>query len=513
MQKIGLMVFKCLLLAGILQAQNKELTKFYYPDGTVSSEGYLLDGKPAGYWKNFNENGTLRSEGKMLAGKTDSTWIFYSRSGIINSRVQYSEGLKNGPRETYNEQGQLIARENFKNDKKEGFSFQYFPDGNERFRIPFQNNKEEGRGFEYDKSGNIIRFFEYSKGNLTLQKSVNRFDLAGKKTGLWIETTNNGVIIRETLFSEGLPDGYVKWYDDRGNLMKVEMFYRGVLQEEQPKAELTKEYYPNRKLRRQGSYIGNKPAGLHTSYDSSGRILEVVYYNDGEPSARGLLDENGLKTGIWQEFYPGGTLKSEGTYHQDFKQGTWRFFHASGKIEQTGQYNNGKPVGTWRWYYENGNLLRETSFINGKEEGWSVELGETGDTLSLGEYQDDEREGSWVFRQGYLTIKGAFIAGKPNGRWEQRYSGGNLSFEGEFTAGEGAGLHRAYFENGVIRWEGRYRNGKRDGTWQSFSEDGSLIISIEYREGVEIRYDGIRIKPEFEPEEWENVMQHNPYIF
>ena len=33
---------------------------FYFSDSTKSSEGYLKDGKPNGYWKNYYKNGQLK---------------------------------------------------------------------------------------------------------------------------------------------------------------------------------------------------------------------------------------------------------------------------------------------------------------------------------------------------------------------------------------------------------------------------------------------------------------------
>ena len=90
---------------------------------------------------------------------------------------------------------------------------------------------------------------------------------------------------------------------------------------------------------------------------------------------------------------------------------------------------------------------------------------------------------------------------------------GVIRFQGSFAAGEGIGVHKAFYDKGQPRWEGSYRNGKRNGVWRSYNEDGSQAISIEYLDGVEIRYDGVKIQPEFLPEEWDNLMHHNPYMF
>jgi len=38
---------------------SQEYTVFYYSDSVKSSEGYIKDGKPDGYWKTYYSTGTL----------------------------------------------------------------------------------------------------------------------------------------------------------------------------------------------------------------------------------------------------------------------------------------------------------------------------------------------------------------------------------------------------------------------------------------------------------------------
>ena len=46
--------------------------------------------------------------------------------------------------------------------------------------------------------------------------------------------------------------------------------------------------------------------------------------------------------------------------------------------------------------------------------------------------------------------------------------------------------------------EGSYIEGRNDGDWYKFNEDGTLFLIITYRNGVEIKYDGVKIKPPVE---------------
>ena len=47
--------------------------------------------------------------------------------------------------------------------------------------------------------------------------------------------------------------------------------------------------------------------------------------------------------------------------------------------------------------------------------------------------------------------------------------------------------------------EGSYLSGLKEGDWRIFASDGSLIVNITYKNGIEIKYDNIVIKPEINP--------------
>ena len=68
-------------LAQTLYAQ--EIKQFFYPDGSVSSEGTMVNGKPDGYWKSYYQDGTLKSVGKRTNFQLDSIWCFYDEHGNL----------------------------------------------------------------------------------------------------------------------------------------------------------------------------------------------------------------------------------------------------------------------------------------------------------------------------------------------------------------------------------------------------------------------------------------------
>ena len=90
-----------------------EYTEFKYENEVVSSQGYMKNGKPEGYWKTFYPNGTLKSEGNRLSHELDSLWIFYAEDGIISQSITYKEGKKNGGKKSYYPDGIIQKHEVF----------------------------------------------------------------------------------------------------------------------------------------------------------------------------------------------------------------------------------------------------------------------------------------------------------------------------------------------------------------------------------------------------------------
>ena len=99
------------MAGNIVFAQNNvipdSLTIFYHPNGIKSSEGYMLNGKPEGYWKTYSEDGVLISEGNRKNYLLDSLWKFYDENGELKMEINYREGKKNGMRTTYREREKI----------------------------------------------------------------------------------------------------------------------------------------------------------------------------------------------------------------------------------------------------------------------------------------------------------------------------------------------------------------------------------------------------------------------
>ena len=83
------------------------------------------------------------------------------------------------------------------------------------------------------------------------------------------------------------------------------------------------------------------------------------------------------------------------------------------------------------------------------------------------------------------------MEGREDGVWKEYYPDGKISFEGEFLDGQETGVHKFYWPNGKLHEERVYRLGLPDGTWKLFDESGVQVVTITYRNGEEIKAEGI----------------------
>lgn len=472
---------------------------FRYPSGQVSSEGTMRDGKPDGYWKTYYENGLLKAEGNRKEYQLEGLWKFYDDSAKLIASIEYRNGFKNGLKTTYRP-GETLT-ETFVNDIKEGPSTYFYPDGKVRLVINFVDGLETGFAKEYAPDGTVITLYEYRKGFMVSRERINRKDSKGLKQGKWKYFYPSGNVKTDGVFRDDKKYGYFKEYDEEGQLVSVKKFVNDVEQVEAPELtslSLKTDYYPNGKVKTVGSYNGEIPEGVRREFSEEGKITAGYVFRNGVITGEGIIDEEGIKDGPWKEYYENGQLRSQGTWDKGKQVGAWKYFYDDGKTEQEGKYNKqGKLDGTWRWYYENGTLRREQSFIAGLEDGEYTEYEENGRLIVKGSFVEGLEEGQWMYDFGDYKEQGSYAAGNRNGKWKSWFADGTPRFEGEYIDDNLNGKAIWYWPNGKKKDEGNFVNGSRQGNWISYSEEGLPFLTILYKNDIEVRYDGVVIKPPF----------------
>lgn len=490
--------------------QKNGYVKFYYPNGKISSEGTLRNGQPDGYWKSYSEKGEIKSEGNRKNFELDSLWKFFNQEGKLLLEIYYKSGKKDGLKITYLDKE--TVKENFQNDVKEGYTRYYYTDGKIKQEIPFIKGLEQGFGKEYAPDGTIITLTEYKKGFIVDRLRINRKDVLGKKQGRWFTFYEKGSLRTEITYRDDLKNGYLKEYTENGDLLKISKYVDDVIQpeaEEIQKLEVQNEYYPDGKIKISAMFRNGIPEGVKREYTAEGNIEKAYLYKNGFIIGEGIVKEDGNRDGFWKDYFPDGSLKAEGNYDNGKQIGEWKYYHSNGKIEQIGRFSKlGKPEGLWKWYFDSGKLLKEERYRNGLKDGLSTEWDETGKVIEEGEFVNGNEDGAWYEIIGDSFIRGTYLDGLRNGMWYNFYINSTSEktdslcyYKGNFIEDNPDGKHSYYWENGKLKDEGSYVMGKKEGEWYKFNFDGTLFMIITYKQGVETRYDGVKIKPPYEKEE------------
>lgn len=479
------------------------LVQYFHQNGKVSSEGRIVNGKPEGWWRNFHDNGVLRSEGGRTAGKLDSLWRFYDGKGRLETEIAYKDDKKNGLMRQFDTTGTVLVELPYKDDLREGLAIYYDASSNKVKEVPYVNGKEEGRGLEYAGDGRVTAVLYYGAGMLRRREEINRLDKAGLKQGPWKEFHANGRVRWEGSFVDDKRQGIFKEYDALGNLKDLSKYDAGVMDPgaaDKLTVEIKRTFHPNGRVSTLGSYSkSGKREGLFKEYDPKGVITGARIYRGDELISEGMVNEIGMLEGNWVEYFTTGEKRAEGSYMDGKKEGEWSFYHRSGKVEQRGKFLNGLPNGPWVWYHENGKVHRQENYRKGKEDGASAEYDEVGQVITQGEYIDGRREGRWLYLLGDHKEEGGYKDGLKDGPWTYTYGDGKRYFSGSFQNGEPDGKHRWYWPNGRLRSEGRFSGGLAQGEFTHYDENGNVVMVVRYKDGAEIRIDGERVPPPYEP--------------
>jgi len=478
--------------------------KFFYPNGKVSSEGNMKDGKPDGYWKTYYVTGVMKSEGKRSNYLLDSIWVFYNHVGDTLEKINYNYGKKNGYYYKYEYDinnpgvGYISSKELYVNDKIEGISYYYYDEENIKQTINYIVGKKQGNSFEYNKKGQIITILEYRNNYLISRQKVNRIDKTKLKQGVWKEFYPDGKIHFEKNYKNDQLNGYFKEYDRNGNLKFVIRYEDGKVVNEKPNEsenlEIRNEYDNNGNLIFSGPFRENVPVGIHRNFGADGTVVSSkIYDNIGTVVSIGIVNKNGEKSGNWKDFYSSGELKDEGKYESNNRTGNWKFYRKDGKVEQTGVFRNDKYHGLWSWYYKDGSIHREEEYFIGAEEGLSIEYSELGDVIAKGDYINGEKEGKWYYNAGDQIEEGSYITGLREGLWKYYYTDGTLKYSGNYVQGMPDGRHKYYFQNKSLKEDQYYKMGSKEKSWKKYDEDGNVILTISYKDDIEKSINGIKV--------------------
>lgn len=289
---------------------------------------------------------------------------------------------------------------------------------------------------------------------------------------------------------------------------------------------LTKEFYPDGKIKSEIEYHDGKVNGLLKTYFQNGKIAEVsnwtndlrngpakYFYDNGKLYQEEFYKDNKLN-GEQKTFFENGKLKTTIIYKDDFVwqvqitqdtsgnkldeltiaegEGVLNTYFLSGKLQSKTIFKNGTPNGKSSWFFESGKDQGFLSLINGRKDGELILFHENGKIARQALFKDDFIVGTErIYNKAGRLISA--VTYKQNLTTEDmaKLNGGifNLVSAATDPFGLGNGImdgpYKTYFDNGQIESEQYYFDGSQDSVFKEYYNNGVVKTDIFFDDSYE----------------------------
>lgn len=402
--------------------------------------GTNRNGVREGVWSQFDTDGKRYASITYLNGKREGNTILWHTNGFTNSIVFYKQGLRSGEVIQFYETREILRRGQYDTlGERDGLWLDYHLNGKVAKESLYKNGKASGLEKTYDAEGLLV-----SSGNLTEGRKNGLWQfyrsgkpsaegnyLNGKEEGVW-NYFLLGKKIANLSYKSGMTNGSGNFYNAEGTLVFEGNWVSNKL--EGP----TTTYFSNTgKVQNTGAYKNGLKSGIWKEYFSAGNLFMTGTYM------------NGTRNGVWQEFYPSGVLKSEGSYLAGRKSGSFLEYRPNGTLEISVTYNGATIRGAVALYSVDGKF---------KTRSFSIQM----PVFSVDEIF--ENRGKQLVKKD--NLKGEDIFYYPNG---------NPSLQQNWSMGDLSGSYTEFFENGKTKVSGQYKMGAASGEWVTYDSTGNIV--------------------------------------
>jgi antitoxin component YwqK of YwqJK toxin-antitoxin module len=274
-------------------------------------EWEIRQGKHIGYEATYDVAGDKTERNVDEQGKIDGTMKRFSPQGILIWEKDYAHGNAQGQNRTFFPSGRPQEIE-------------WWEDGHVLFDVAYL---EDGRLLSLDCGKR-----PYVDEAVTLcgfNNKPSRLQLAipGSPDKTRTASYLNGELLTTAVMAQG-----------NGAPLSQQSF--------DGDTHVSKEYFPDGKIKIESSYKGNRLNGKEIEYHSSGQVIRETIWDMGEKISEDIFFLNGQKKSHEERVRQG-----------DQWLATDKTFYDNGKPETEGGYLNGVPIGEHRTYNDAGTLI------------------------------------------------------------------------------------------------------------------------------------------------------------
>ncbi len=362
-----------------------------------------------------------------------------------------------------------------------------------------------------DIDGNVYNKFYYGNGNISSEGMMKD----GKPDGFWKTYYINGNLKSAGIRNNFLLDSTWLFYYENSNLKESISYLNGqkngyyinyqniedsnnnsiaiIVSKELYLNDLkngkSMYFFPDGKIRQIINYNADKRHGLCYEFSRDSIIQVILSYHNNFLIDRELInisDENGLKQGVWKEFFPNYNIKTEAVYINDRLHGIYKEYNISGRLLNSLRYELGVlaennpeeeiEIDINNQFDENGKIISSGGYRGDTPIGTHMEYTDNEDIIKTKNYNQLGK----VIAKGNVNSRGYKI-----GEWEFYYNNGADKSMGSYSENRKEGKWIYYYPNSRIEQTGNYKLGKEDGDWEWFYEDGSVLRTEHFFNGME----------------------------
>lgn len=142
------------------------INRYYKADatGTVIESGYAINGVKNGQWIEYYDDGDLKSSRNYINGKLYGEEFNFNKQGKLKSLSTYKDDVLNGPLKKY-KSIRLSEEANYKDGQLNGLYKLYYENKDKiQKEIQFKNGVQDGYMRFFDDQGNLTLEYIYKNG-------------------------------------------------------------------------------------------------------------------------------------------------------------------------------------------------------------------------------------------------------------------------------------------------------------------------------------------------------------
>lgn len=221
---------------------------------------------------------------------------------------------------------------------------------------------------------------------------------------------------------------------------------------------LKQEWYTSGKPKFKGEYINGKPDKTHIYYNTNGKPIKKIVFENGITVLETGYDTN-------------GDISFEIPYKNGKKSGEKKAYH-NGKISVITTYKNDKKNGLEK-YFTQGEITQEKEYKNDQ-------------LIKIANYENKQLKKEILYNNLHQTIK--TYSGNKLQKIETFKNNSNAIKDGIFKVFDANGnlISEKFYINNRLQNSGNYRNKQKEGEWISYTDDFTIKTIKTFKNGKEV---------------------------